>query len=307
MRIIVPTKVTDAILFASSLTENDTDDAPLYNPATSYAAGARVRRAETHKVYESTVAGNVGNTPELNLTGNTPKWIEVRSTNKWAPFDNVVSTQAATAVNTPLTYTLEPGAGEFVDAVSFFNLDATSVRVQLLDSGGVSRYDKTIDLRSKFSKGWRDYFFKKVVRKRDVVFMDLPLYANPQILITITKTNSIAKVGDIIIGRATELGELQWAPEVRIIDYSRKDTDAFGNTKFTKRRNAKLLTCALFIENELFDEVRRIVAEYTSTPLAWVGDEQYGSTIVFGFCRDFRAVLASPAGSEVSLEIEGLV
>lgn len=312
MRLIQPISITDARLFSSSLTENDTDDAALYVAGTTYAVGNRVRRTETHKVYESLVASNVGNTPETNLTGTTPKWLEVKATNKWSAFDNVNSTQATGTTTgggnaAVLTYVLKPGAGEFADSIAFFNLDAITVQVQVADSGGVERYNKTTDLRSKFSSGWKDYFFKKLVRRRDVVFTDLPLYAGATITITITKTGSVAKVGDIIIGRAVTLGEMLWAPEVRILDYSRKDTDAFGNTKFTKRRNAKLLSCALWVENELFDEVRRILAEYTSTPLVWVGTEDYSSTIVFGFCRDFRGVLESPAGSTCNLEIEGLV
>jgi hypothetical protein len=67
-----------------------------------------------------------------------------------------------------------------------------------------------------------------------------------------------------------------------------------------------MMSCELFVENELVDEVRRLMAEYTATVLLWSGSGPFRSTTMLGILRDFEAVLDSPAGSFCNVEILGL-
>ena len=80
MKVIPPVDITDALLVGSTVPELDataTGDglgATIWAPGTTYAAGARVVRLQTHRVYESVDNGNLGNVPE-NTLGTTPaKW-----------------------------------------------------------------------------------------------------------------------------------------------------------------------------------------------------------------------------------------
>jgi hypothetical protein len=303
MYIVPPVDITDAMIIASSLTENDTDDAPLWNSATAYTVGQRVRRTQTHRVYECAVA-NTNKVPESNISGTTPAWFEVRATNMWAAFDAVSATQSTSASGT-ISYTLAPG--EIVDRVVLFNMDAVTVSLTQKDSGGNVVFSQTVDLRTKYSKGWYDYFFKPIIRKRDYVFEGLPPYKNSTFILTFTKSGGTVAVGDIVLGREIEVGELLWQPEVRIQDYSGKTTNTFGVTTFIKRDNARIMTCQVQIENDYFDELVRLMALYTSVPVVWIGDADYSSTMIYGTFTDFRPVLDSPAGSFVNLQIEGLI
>lgn len=293
-----------------SLTENDTDDAPLW-AAGAKTVGQLVRRANAHRVYECLIAHTAGASdyPEVNLTGTTPKWLELRPTNKYAAFDTVIASQAVGTTTgggdaSTLVYVLRPGKA--CNVAALFNLDATRVTVSVVDSAGVLRYQRTENLRLRNCRSWSEWFFKPITRRRDFAFTGLPYYANATLVITVQKPGSVAKLGDLVVGRSEYLGEIQWEPEVRHVDYSRVVTDAFGVTKFVKRNNAKLLSCDLFVLNEEFDETNRLLGLYSSTALAFVGDERFQSTIVLGFVQDSRAVLKDPAGSFIYVQIQGL-
>jgi len=59
LRLVKPVDITDAML-TSSVPETDH---PEWLPTTSYAAGARVIKTATHRIYESAAGGNLGNDP----------------------------------------------------------------------------------------------------------------------------------------------------------------------------------------------------------------------------------------------------
>lgn len=150
------------------------------------------------------------------------------------------------------------------------------------------------------------YLYDPIVRKTDLVLTDLPRYASARIRVTIKQPGGTAKCGSCVVGLTRDIGEMQWAPEIRILDYSRKETNEFGDTVLVKRKNAKMISCELFIDNADVDEIRRLLSTYTAIALVWIGSEEYSSTIIYGFFRDLRIVLTSPAGSNVSLDLEEL-
>ena len=84
MRLIAPTPINAAVLTSSNVVENDR---PAWNNGTTYAADAEVISTTTHRIYRSTLAGNVANDPTLP---GTSKWTDIGPTNKWAMFDGVV-------------------------------------------------------------------------------------------------------------------------------------------------------------------------------------------------------------------------
>lgn len=304
MKLIAPVLITDAVLTASSLTENDTDDAPLWG-AGAKTVEQRVRRPTTHRVYECLVAHTAadvaGDYPENNLTGPTPKWLTVKPTNKHAAFDNVMSTQSVAPESMSWTLSLV----NIADSVTMYEVEALTVRVKQT-VGGVVKYDKTVNTRNRNVRTFRDFFFKPVTFRRDVSFTDLPPYRNSTVEITVSKPGSVAKVGDIQVGRFDSLGDMLWAPSVRAVDYSIVTADKFGNTLFTPRRVVNVVECDIFVENGNFDEVVRLLKLGKSSPRSWLGDPRFGALNNFAYVQDFRVVLSSPAGSNLNIQLQGL-
>jgi len=294
MKVITPTTIIDA-MYTSGPPEADY---AAYAAGTTYALGNRVIRTSTHRIYESLVAGNLGNTPESNPT----KWLDIGPTNKWALFDSVVGTK--TTVASPLTVVIAPGA---VNAIALLELVGTSATVAMTSAtGGGTVYSQTISLDASEVGDYYEYFFGPLVQRTSVVLTDLPPYADG--IITITLTGTTVSLGVCAVGLLTDLGGTQYGATAGITDYSLKTTDAFGNTTLTQRSYAKRTTAKLWLGKGDVNRVHRKLADLRATPCVWVGveDDALDPLTVFGFYKDFQVEVAYPTVALCSLEIEGM-
>ena len=151
-------------------------------------------------------------------------------------------------------------------------------------------------------------------QKRDFVLTGLtdlydPGESNLAILITIenSQVDGDVSCGMCVLGIAQDLGLMGWAPRIGIIDYSKKTVDDFGNPTILERNYSKRLSAELWIDNLSIDRIVRLLAQYRATPVVWFGTDAFDSTIIYGWYRDFEAIIESPAGSRCSLEIEGMI
>jgi hypothetical protein len=305
MKIIRPVAITDANFVSSNVPETDY---AAYNVGTTYALGAHVISTATHRIYESLQGSNVGNPLPVSPATSTAFWLDVGATNRWKMFDRGVSVLASQADS--ISVVLTPGR---IDSVALLNIDAQSYRVILAaepgspsdivyDSGEVS-----LGLDSNVSD-WYEYFFEPTAtRKSEVVLTDLPQYVSGVLTIMLVSPAATVSIGELIVGQYRSLGDTQWNAKVGIIDYSIKAVDDFGNVTVTERAFSKRLTADAFLDNASVDEVIRILAAYRATALVWVGTEEFTSTIIYGYYKSFDLPIQSPAGSFLSLEVEGLI
>ena len=94
-------------------------------------------------------------------------------------------------------------------------------------------------------------------------------------------------------------------------DYSRKDTDEFGNTRLVKRANAKRTSLPCTCTRPGSDSVREILARMHGLPALWLGDDNegigsYQSLTVWGWLEDWNAVFAGPNKIDMNIDIQGL-
>ena len=299
MKLIRPFTVTNSVLTYSNVPETDYT---AWSGATAYTVSTRVILVSTHKIYECLVA-NTNFSPDVNLTGTTPKWLEISSTNKWKMFD--ASWGSQTSIATPLTFVLAPVA--IINSLALLNVDATSIEVNVTVSAA-NVYSKTINMvGGEQVIDWYSYFFELITYKSDLVLTDIPPYSNSTITVSIINTSSTATCGNCVVGNYYDLGATQYGASAGIVDYSVKTTDSFGNTTVVQRTYAKRMSSNLMINNNIVDDVVNLLASYRSTPLVWVGAESnYTSLIVYGFYKDFDVNIAYPDYSSCSLTIEGL-
>jgi len=300
----VASQVTRAadINTASLLSTAPENDYAAWSSATAYTVGTRVILVSTHKIYECLVA-NTNFSPDVNLTGTTPKWLEVSATNKWLMFDSGWGTQ--TVIATPLTVVLTPS--QIFNALALMNVDATSITVNMTVLG-VNVYSKTESMVTGIDIiDWYGYFFDPIMNKTDIIFQDIPPYSNSVITISIINASSTAKCGNCVIGNYYEMGLTQYGAKAGITDYSVKTVDAFGNTTIVKRSYSKRMSVNLAISGLIIDDLLAVLAMYRSTPIVWIGaDNLYTSLIVYGFYKDFEIDITYPTLSYCTLTIEGL-
>lgn len=308
--ILRPFTVTDAMVDATGsppTTNVPENDYPEWDgtssPATVYNTGDRVILLSTHKIYESLQDNNSNNNPVTETTW----WIEVGPTNRWAVFDTSVSTQTEQSDN--ITYTLEPGGA--INALAVLNITgASEVNITISSATAGSPgivYDKTIDLSSfPLVSDWYSWFFGTRQQPTQYIATDIPAYVDPVIVLELIGGADLA-VGVIAFGQQQRFGRgIRLGARVGIQDYSRKETNEFGDTVLVRRAFAKRANFDLFINKAEVDQLQNYLSSIRATPALWIGSNEYESTTVFGFYKNFEILINYPDNADCELEIEGL-
>lgn len=300
MKIIRPVTVTDSVLVSSNLTE---DDYPVWSSSTTYTVGDRVILTSTHRIYESVIVSNLNNDPSLN---DLTKWINLGATNKWKAFDGVLADQATNT--TSITYSLLPNS--LINAVALFNISAETLNVTVTDTIDGEVYNKDYALTdNSLIDDWFSYFFEPIVKKSEIILLDLPGYTTATVDISLSSVvGDVVNVGEIVFGNQKTLGFTLYNTVVGIQDYSRKNIDDFGNATITKRRFAQTVDYDVKVNTNLVRDVQKTLSEYRATPIVFTGTDggTYGD-LVYGYYRSFAINISTPSLSDATIEVEGLV
>jgi len=302
MKVIEPITITNTILSSSNVAENDYT---AWSSGTSYSIGDKVMVVgTTHKNYESKTNSNLGNDP---TTDDGTNWIDLGATNRWKAFDQKISDQVTNTGS--IQYVLNHT--NVVNAVAFFGLEADTVRIQVVETtSSTTVYDETYNLLDTTSVvDWYTYFFEPAEEKDvELLVTDLPAYSSTQITITITDSGGgTAKVGQIVMGKAVQLGATLYETEIGIEDFSRKDTDDFGNAIIIERVFAQTADFQIRLDTLDARRIQRKLSQFRATPIVWIGndDSRYG-LILYGFYREFSINLSTFSTSYATIEVEGL-
>jgi len=301
MKFIVPMPITAAMLTASNIAESVTGTPatdvvgvttitpPVWSSTVTYAIDDYCILTSTHKIYQCQVACT-GSQPDLNLTGTTPKWEEISSTNRWRMFDAFGSTKSQKNDNINVSITLSTP----IDTIAFIGLSSVNaIAISVRNAIGDASVDTVITVTNK-----TDYIFSGFAQT----------FAGDMLNITLVGATyaTLVQIGKLELGNAFELGDINYGSTVGIIDYSLKETDRWGNTTLTKKAFTKRITAKLIINNASLNVVDKRLSAFRATPVVWIGkDNLYTALIVYGFYRDFDINISYPMQSDCSLTIEG--
>lgn len=297
LTVVKPLEVTGAMLVSTDVPETDYS---AWSSSTTYALGARVILTSTHRIYESLQAGNLNKNP----TTETAFWIEVSATNRWKCFDTSNSTQTAQA--TAISYRITPGVA--ITSFGALNLtNASSIRIRLIDPTYGTVYDETTDLSALPAEAdWWDWFFGIRVAPELSVMTDLPAYPTADLLIDLAGGTDLA-VGVFLFGQARQIGlGVNLGANIGIQDYSRKETNEFGDTVLVQRAFSKRASFDMLLEKSDVDSTQSYLTGLRAIPCLWIGHKDYESTVVFGIYKDFQITIAYATHSDCNLSLEGL-
>lgn len=300
MQIIKPVTVTNSILTSSNVAENDYAE---WSAGTTYADGDLVIViGTTHKVYESLVNSNLGNDPTTDSGAN---WLEISATNRWKAFDQKISDRVSNLNS--IQYVLSDPASN-ITSVALFGLKGISANVTVND-GATEVYNQTISLIDNNNiVDWYTYFFEEQVQREQAQFLNIPPYLGSDVTVTVTEaTGQTAQLGQLVLGFLSTLGATAYGTSISIEDFSRKETDDFGNFIVVERAFAQLADFDVQFETANARKIQRTLAGFRATPIVYIGSEDtsYGTTI-YGFYRRFDLTLEGPSLSFGAIEVEGL-
>jgi len=309
LTIVNPIVITDAIIDVSGsppATNVPENDYAVWAIGTTYAQGDRVILTSTHRIYESLLGSNTGNSP-TDVSSPT-YWIDAGPTNRWAVFDLSVNKSTVQADN--ITYVLEPNTA--INTLAILNaLSATILNITMFSpatgSPGIV-YERTVDLTDlPRTPDWWAWFYGTKVERTQSILLDLPSYSDCVVKIELIGGTDLS-LGEIIIGQQQNFGiGVNYGARVGIQDYSRKETNDFGDTVLIQRAFAKRANFNLLINKNETDTLQNVLSRIRAVPVLWIASSDHESTTVFGFYKNFDILISYPLHSECELEIEGLV
>lgn len=291
-RVVRPMTLTPATIDYINVPEDD------YTPWApgDYLEGAWVRH--NNRVWQALKDTNVEPSSEAPNDWNDGGYV-----NRYRFIDNKVGSQTVNEGGIIVRVT----ATEFINSIALLNIFANQVKVTVTDPTEGVIYYREMQTYDAGVKNWWQYFFKKIVRRSDVVFDDIPLYAGVEVEIElIVPENVDAKLGELIIGDTFPIGYLRWGSSVGIKDWSIKDFDQYGNVQVVERDFSKRPEFDLSIDTRRVDEVLDVLSRLRATPCLYIGHSAYTSTIAYGFYRELTVVLAYHSISNCTLTIEAL-
>jgi len=301
LAIIPPLKINNDILETTNVPDSGY---PAWVNTKTYSKGDRVYLIADNVVYESLQDNNTGQNPaEINSTW----WLMMRLDNRWAAFD--ISTSTLTKNPNKINYLFKPGVA--ITAVAVLNIyDATDVTVTVYNgtkTQGDIVYQKTTDVEMiQQTSGWWEFFYGQKVAPTQVILQDLPSYPNCQIDVTINGGADLS-IGGIVLGRPLHFGlGVKLGARVGILDYSRKETNEFGDVTLIKRAFAKRASFDMMVRKNEVDPLQQFLANIRSTPVLWVGATEYEALTIVGYYKTFDILISYPEYSLVEFEIEGL-
>lgn len=263
-----------------------------------------LRADNVHELYMSNrvdqtdlIGANLGN-PLTKTNNSTDNWLFLGSSNARTMFDDIYNTQTSRAESIVVTVT----PGEVVNTVALLNTEGTVATITQTVSG----YSSSQSLTQHLANNWYDWYYTLPTTVADVVFTDIPPYANSSLTITIANAGSTAKCGVCKIGRGKILGRTQWDFERTINDYSNTAEDSFGNVSLVPRNYSKRLNLNVQIPAGFESSATTYLESVRATPLIFIGSTLYASSFIYGFLGAWRVPFTN-IGKVASIEIKGLV
>ena len=310
-------RTAEVITGSGLLYTNVTNPYSEWSPLTTYALGDTVvvgtyTGSNTIDITNSGTFKSLTNTNLNNSPLTSPSnWVKIAPTNQFALFDDKISSVTSRASD--ITMVVSCSA---VDSIALLNVIADNVSCTLSDIGFTQKYlGNVVFSGTRYMLGnpsfdWYGYFFyDEDTAKTQALFLDINKVNSGIITIRIISTTT-ASVGNLVKGNSKYIGGTQYGVSSGIIDYSRKETDEFGNTVLTIRNYSKRLNAKVFLTNATVNKIQQLLYSIRATPILWLASDDIQleePLVVFGYYRDFNTEIAYPAHSLCNLEIEGLI
>jgi len=282
----------------------DENDAEPWNNLDNYNAGdIRAVFGSYHRLYES-----IGTNTDKFPPDHPEEWIDQGVTNRWRMFDMSVGSEKQTvSTDSNNTVNVLLDVDQVVTSVTLLNMEANNVRVIMRDELGEVVYDHYEDLLQETpSSDWWSFFFATRSNIKTLVLTDLPSIRPSTIEMFLDGGAFPAKIGKMIVGEGIEIGCSRYGTSVGIVDFSRKERDAFGNNFILERRYIDRADFDVQIPTSSIDSVKALLAAARATPTLYIGDENYASTVIYGFYRDFSIIIAGPKRSDLTIQVESI-
>jgi hypothetical protein len=129
------------------------------------------------------------------------------------------------------------------------------------------------------------------------------------VIITITNSGgTVVKVGEIVLGHSYDVGKTQSDVKKRLVDYSKKTADAYGNITVVSRAYSYNGSFDIRIPKEKSGLLDTLIAKYRAVACFYFADETNANkgAFIYGYESDFEVTYSTPEYLYATLQVEGL-
>lgn len=304
MKLIQPMTVTSDLITYCSLSEDPT---PAWVSGTSYVVGNEVHLLSTHRVYRCAVNVSGTTSPDQDPIN----WKDIRPTNKFAPFDIYVNTQAISTTD-DIEYRI---TARFQRSIALYGLEGSDYEITVKDTtGGTVIYTNTGKLTSH-DIGWWGYLFGDKYYIKQLILDDLPIRPAAEITIKIKNTvlTDRRAIGIIVIGNSRSLfgtqGGTQYGSSAEPITFSYIKTNEDGTTTIVRRHKATNLRISVMLPQSYADIAVQILQDVLDIPVAVIATDAqgYSGLTTFGLIESSPVSYDSPGYASIDVMVKGLI
>lgn len=113
-------------------------------------------------------------------------------------------------------------------------------------------------------------------------------------------------IGGIFTGFMLNIGTTLYNTTVGIIDYSKKERDAFGRAEIKQRGYTNRINFKVAIDTKKIYAIKEFLASIRASLCVYMADLDMQGTVVAGYFRDFNIPYESYTESIFNIEVEGL-
>lgn len=193
-----------------------------------------------------------------------------------------------------------------VDTISVELKKSDNTTILFSESYGVSSYPLGGTV------GWTSYYDqpKDSTSNTEIgrsLVVDIPSVGNGYLKITFSSsgTNKMRGVGGIFTGRTLKLGTAQWGSSFDITQFSKIESNDFGEYSFVERSYKNNFTYDVALDTNNINAVRQILLRNRAYPCVYIGDPDRQTTINYGVFSNISPSLQYGTTFS-SLEIKGV-
>jgi hypothetical protein len=298
-----------ALLGSPYKVTNDAGPVATYDPAvwsvsTSYVQGDTSRVDGTvNKVYEALVDVTGGSSPEIDVLSATPKWAEIRYTNKYCCFDYTRNSFSSTSNTSGGRTTMVVQVTTGIRFDSLFVLGLNNIDEVVINGTSPTQGDVYNVTRSNLLSSLEDH----------IDLFDIPPITDLVLTITLKAASGNTDpiyVHHISVGKAVYIGDIQTNNKMDNVNYSVVTRDEFGVATLVPRRSILKLDFTLFAESKYADKIALVRESLNAVPAVWYAMEdsnveEYNNVcVMLGIYKNFRLQLDNPYSITINLELE---
>lgn len=184
-------------------------------------------------------------------------WNDLGFINSKRAFDSSNPSQTISNIDVPLKYTFTTGK---VNRIALFNLDANTVTIKAHLGLDAESEDNTVIIEYPLYKREGLHFYEiltsEILYKKNT-YIEIPTASVQTITVTIEKDGGFAKLGDITLGKARQIGATLDGVEFDIKDYSTYASDSSTSDEYTEGGYRKVSSFTVSVLNKGMEEIER--------------------------------------------------